>query len=77
MTRRRNTSVNAPCSYLTRRGVSSSGFRHVTTQRMKAPSTVANGLASGCSATTGQRHEDTDHAITVAPEGYDRRRNSS
>jgi hypothetical protein len=39
------------------RGVSSSGFRHVTTQRMKAPSTVANGLASGCSATTVQRHE--------------------
>jgi hypothetical protein len=32
---------------MARRGVSSSGFRHVTTQRMKAPSTVANGLASG------------------------------
>jgi hypothetical protein len=62
---------------MARRGVSSSGFRHVTTQSMKAPFTVANGLASGCSATTVQRHEYTDRAITVAPEGYDRRRNRS
>ena len=59
------------------RGVSSSGLRHITTQRMKAQSTVANGLATDGSATTVQRHEYTDRAITVAPEGYDRRRNRS